>query len=66
MPIRRDANSQGLARIEVLLAVIAETTADMHTFAARAEEASIRRRRAEAQLVRERRAQSQAKRGKKR
>ena len=61
-----DADSRRLARIEALLVVIAETTTDVHIFAARAEEALIRRRRAAAQLVRERRAQSRAKRGKKR
>ena len=67
MPIRRNENSERLARIEVLLGVIAETTADTHAFAVRAEEASIRRRIADAKLLRDRRGQSRrAKLGKKR
>jgi hypothetical protein len=59
-------NSERLARIEALLVMIAETMADTHAFAVRAEEAAIRRRK-RASLLRDRRAQSRrAKLGKKR
>ena len=45
MPIRRDAKSERLDRIEALVNVIAQTTSDTHALAAKAEEGSIRRRR---------------------
>jgi hypothetical protein len=39
-----ETNSKRLACIEAMVVVIAETTADSHAFAVRAEEAAIRRR----------------------